>query len=53
MDLDIRELSGCDVPGNFWPPNDLPECGVPELVVKQIAAKSGVKGKHVRVWWVR
>ena len=48
MDMDIRELSGCDLPNNFWPPDDLPECGVPEVVVKRIAAKSGVKDKHVR-----
>ena len=48
MDMDIRDLSGCDVPTDFWPPDNSPEIGVPELVVKRISAKSVVKEKHLR-----
>ena len=43
MDMHIRELSGCDLPDDFWP-----ESGVPDCIVKKISKESGVAEKHVR-----
>ena len=41
--MHIRELSGCDLPDDFWP-----ESGVPDCIVKKISKESGVAEKHVR-----
>ena len=48
MDFEIHELSGCDLPSDFWPPDDSPECGVPALVIKRISKASEVPEKHVK-----